>query len=426
MPSMLLAAPVLLLSGPPSDPLDVQATPSAPIRAATTVVDHPDSRPEFRTGTPDTSTDGLFAFWARLRHDNLLRDGVQEVLDLNAPSSSHSTEPEPIRKTDDYSWPFGGKAPNPPTAFQIETPESIARVEWRRRGSRLAVSFASGQPTLQAECYLAMQALEASIQDSAPQPDWARDKEIPATWLESDGSPPYHEPAMDRTSWASAWADCYPIGKSGMTMIIATDTQRDVSRITVMGLGADRRDRVTSDELEGVFGDEGATGSAFLIHADFDANGTPDYFLGGMGSSLGLAQTWYGGAFVLADSSRRVARITRFEESNIALIDHDGNGRAEILTRTLVGAEKCLDGRPHNFWIWNLLGFQDLRIVDLRNVDAIRSGGFVGRFPHVEWFSHDPKDRFRKLLSDEQREEMTRPRFPLYQPRPKKPAQSTR
>lgn len=427
MAPILFAASCLLLAGRFSDALQAQAAPPQAGPATQTLVD----RPESKHGVPDPSADGRWAFWARMRHDSTLGGRGPQQLDLNTHPSGDNPKPEAVRRIRACNWPFVGMAPEPPTAVVLAPQSPIASVEWRRRGSRLGVTFACGQEPLQCECHRAMQALQSTIHDSDVPPDWARDEEIPTTCPDSEGfldqsSEQFHDAGIERKSWASTWADCYTLGASGMHMVVATDTQRNISRVTVTGLGAGGRDRIASDELTAIFGDEGTQGIAFLIHADFDANGTPDYFLGMVSSGNGLARTSYDGAFVLADSARRMARITRFEEYDIELIDHDGNGRAEILVRSLGGEPKCIDGRCHNFWIWDLLGFQDLQIVDLRSVDTIRSGNFVGRFPHIEWLSHDPRDRFRRLLSDEQRERLTKPRFPLYRPNPKKPAQARR
>ncbi|MFM7134893.1 MAG: hypothetical protein ACKO0W_11310 [Planctomycetota bacterium] len=153
------------------------------------------------------------------------------------------------------------------------------------------------------------------------------------------------------------------------------------------------------------------------MQADFDANGTPDFFIAHRVTSQGIAITGYQGAFILADRSTRTAKITPFDQDDIQFIDHDRNGRAEILTRSLRITKRCLDGRLHSFWIWNLLGFQDLGVVDLRGIDVIRHRAFTGRFPHVEWFSLDPDKRFKKLLGAEEREVISASGFPRYQRR---------
>ena len=139
--------------------------------------------------------------------------------------------------------------------------------------------------------------------------------------------------------------------------MIATDPVRSKSHAYVLGLGEDGNGLITSGALPALMGPSCSSVSPLLMKADFDANGTPDCFLADRGTNLGIAIMGYTGACILADRTTRTAKITPFEEYNIALIDHDRDGRAEILTRSLRQPDKCLDDRLHSFWVWNLLGF---------------------------------------------------------------------
>lgn len=375
----------------------------------------------------DRSEDGRWAFWARMKFHDRLGWSASFTLNLNEASRPDTAAPQPTKFLPARSWPFEGSAPRPPCAFEDELPNPVALVEWRRRGTTLIASFSQGDEALCRQCRQAMQALQDATDDETTPPDWMRDAHTPTTCPDSEGylDESVLEPECDgeeRESWASCWADAYPIGSTNMRLVIATDAQRETSLVCVFGMGEDGGGRAVSDRFYGVLGHpDYADGGPVVMYSDFDMNGTPDYFVARRATSLGIAITSFDGVFVLADAKGKTARITRFDETDIEFIDHDGNGRAEILTRTLAGAQNCIDGRSHNFWVTNLLGFQDLGVVDLREVDTIRSGKFVGRFPFVEWFAHDPRNRFRKLLTDEQGREMCAPRFPLYR-KPVKPS----
>ena len=407
-----------------------QSTSTGPTPAVTLVQPTKVDPPKAPLPELDRSEDARWAAWSRIRHDWNLSAGTYESLSFCS-SSEGSTPPDPSRLLlDEDAWPFAGQAPRPRLATNIDNPSSTSSAEWRRRGNSLAASFSNGSMAQLSECHKAMEALQAAITESdrssargaTPRPDWARDPRIPAKCPDTPG---YLDPGdtegdargEERDAWASAWADSYPIGDSQLRLVIATDPMNDTSLVAVFGLGADGSGHAFSEMIGGMWGFGGCTAGPCVVHADFDANGTPDYFIATWGVSNGICIKGHGGVFVLSDAKRRTARITPFDGDNMEFIDHDGNGRAEILVRSLKYESKCLDGRPHNFWVTQLLGFQDLGVVDLREVDVIRHLDFVGRFPLIEWFSHDPKHRFRKLLSEEQRAEMGRSGFPLYRRR---------
>jgi hypothetical protein len=419
-----------------------QSTPTEPTRVAVAVPATTVERPLAPAREPDRSEDARWALWSRIRHGQNLSFGTHDSLEV-ADSTEGVAAPDPSAlQLDEDAWPFAGQAPTPRLITGLDSPSPTASAEWRRRGGNLAASFSMGAMEHLAECHRAMEALQAAIAKSSrtaapgsvPHPDWTRDPRIPAKcpdavgYLELDGTDD-GDRGEERDAWASAWADSYPIGDSQLRLVIATDPMSDTSLVAVFGLGADGSGHTYSETIGGMWGYGFPTSGVCFLHADFDANGTPDYFIATWGVSNGICIKGHGGVFVLSDAKRRVARITPFDGDNMEFIDHDGNGRAEILLRELEGVDKCLDGRPHNFWVTRLLGFQDLGVVDLRDVDVIRNGDFVGRFPCIEWFSHDPRDRFRPLLDDKQRRKIGESGFPLYRKGAKtaiKPTQPTR
>jgi len=377
------------------------------------------------------SDDERWAEWARRRHWTDLERGCDTLKNTGEPEPGTSeTSGPPLLEAG--NWPFEGKAPRPPLFLSPSDATPDAYVEWRRRAGELIESHTRSDAGQLADCRLAMETMQKALPSREPPPDWTRSPAIPLVCEDGEG---YLKNGDDfgndhlgehGEGWCSAWADWYPIDGSRLRLVIATDPVRSQSRAFVLGLGEDGNGLITSGPLNALMGPSCSSISPLLMKADFDANGTPDYFLADRGTSLGIAITGYTGAFILADRTTRTAKITPFEEYDIALIDHDRNGRAEILTRSLRRTDNCLDDRLHNFWVWNLLGFQDLGIVDLRSIDVIRHGTFTQRFPYIEWFSHDPANRFRRLLSDEEREAIAGSGFPLYRRRDAAASTATR
>ena len=70
----------------------------------------------------------------------------------------------------------------------------------------------------------------------------------------------------------------------------------------------------------------------------------------------------------------------------------------QLLLRGFVHCDKCADGKPHNFWTFDLIGFRDLRPVVMNDAAA--------DLPRFEWLSFDYKDRHRPLLTPQMRREL--------------------
>ena len=149
--------------------------------------------------------------------------------------------------------------------------------------------------------------------------------------------------------------------------------------------------------------------------ADLDRNGSRDAVLASHAcGSGGLVSCSHGIRIVLTDVPAARTTITSLEGLGFDLIDLDRNGRAELLLRDHAHCERCIDGKPHNFDVTQLLGFRGLRVVDLRDVHALRSGTFVGRFPSFEWMAFDERHRFRELLTPDDRDRLAPQRWLAY------------
>jgi hypothetical protein len=129
---------------------------------------------------------------------------------------------------------------------------------------------------------------------------------------------------------------------------------------------------------------------------DLDGNGTLDMIFHWGTSGCGLSVNVGNDTVVLLEPAiAGAAASVRFlplgTHYGMHPLDVDRNGRIEFLVAQFVRCEMCTDGKPHNFWIWELVGIQGGRLVDLNAT--------VPDFPRFEWLSFAPEDCWRTLLT---------------------------
>lgn len=362
---------------------------------------------------PPADADERWAAAARARHWQRLDEVAIERLGLGVTGEDATAD-------GGACWPFVGLAPHPtrfPALGRGDT-RPVATVEWRRIASgQYLESFVEGDAR---NVDLAREARRDAASRHAsdatrPATAWARDPAVPGAFdPEAAGSGTWST-AMNRATWASSWTDCYEFGSDGMRLLVTADLAAGFAELRVVradGLGKPEIHRFADP---GAFGWQGPTYGLLLLATDLDADGTRDFLLASYGCGNWACELE--GVVVTSSPDGARVRFNELTSLGMALIDLDGNRRAEILSRSYASVERCTDGRRHNFWVTQLLGFQDLSIVDLRGIHAIRHEGFTGRFPAFEWLSFDPKERFRPLLTEEQRRELGETPFPPYRRR---------
>ncbi len=129
---------------------------------------------------------------------------------------------------------------------------------------------------------------------------------------------------------------------------------------------------------------------------DLDGNGTLDMIFHWGSGGCGLAANIGNDTVVLLEPAiPGAAALVRFlplgSHYGMHPLDIDRNGRIEFLVAQFARCEMCTDGKPHNFWVWELVGIQGGRLVDLNAT--------VPDFPRFEWLSFAPEDRWRTLLT---------------------------
>ena len=136
---------------------------------------------------------------------------------------------------------------------------------------------------------------------------------------------------------------------------------------------------------------------------DCDGDGHPDALVRssamGCGLNAGIGGDWIVLLRPASPGRTPQASLLELPVSHGAYpLDVDGNGRLEFVVQMFGGCERCTDGKPHNFWVWEMVGIQDGRLVDLNAT--------VMDFPRFEWLSFDRKDRWRPLLTPEMKRQV--------------------
>lgn len=295
-------------------------------------------------------------------------------------------------------WPFEGLIDRPAT-FPVATtpPPPTAIVEWRYDGSSLVESHVTGTSEGQAICRRLRPELMSLQRDGEPCPAW--------TSVDPEGN-------TGRGRWSSAFVDCYEIAPGGPWITITHRAHPGSIQVHLVGFDAARTSIRPAGPPQKTAGIDSTSAEAgpLLVFADFDRNGSPDVLIGTYQYSLGIGHCHQDSMFILTDIRRDTAKVTPFRSIGTGFLDLDRNGRAEVLLSTFAGTT-CLDDKHHNFWITRLLGFQDLTLVDLRDVHTFQQDGFIGRFPTFEWFAFDMKNRFKPLLSNEMKATLEGPRY---------------
>jgi len=329
---------------------------------------------------------------------------AREASFRNLPNSTRTSRSGTIPGLESR-WPFDGLI-DPPRHFPFQNGgqvRPVAGVEWRFDGDALVESFASGTDAGLGVCRRLEPDLDSLGDQARPCPIWQRD----AT-ESSDG----------RGAWSTAFVDCYEVATGGPWITVTHRSPRSTIEVHLVGFDETRRSIRSAGPPLPVSGITSlhASEGPFLDVADFDGNGSRDFLIGTFAYTLGIGLCHQSGMFVLTDVANDAVSVQPFESVGTGFLDVEADGCAEVLLTTFSGTT-CLDGKHHDFHVTRLLGFQDLQLVDLRDVHTFRQDGFTGRFPAFEWYAFDPKNRFKPLLSPEMKQELEGPRFPAHRGR---------
>lgn len=148
-----------------------------------------------------------------------------------------------------------------------------------------------------------------------------------------------------------------------------------------------------------VFADCCAVYTTSVYAAKLNEDGLWDFVLIPRSSGCGLAGDFTQIGFLLSEGDGY--RLTTVEtlcadESDFVVLD----GRAYFLQASLQKVDKCKDGKNHNFWVYNLLGFEGGKP---RIANAPENG-----FPKTVWYSFAPNHAETTLLDAAAKEAVLR------------------
>ncbi|MCX6950868.1 MAG: VCBS repeat-containing protein [Verrucomicrobia bacterium] len=179
---------------------------------------------------------------------------------------------------------------------------------------------------------------------------------------------------------------CHP-GSSSPALHI--DWTEGPARPNLLTVGSEPR---FSTAVEG-----SAVCDAEAAEADLNGDFFPDYIVVTHSGGNGLAGQYTYVTFLLSSPDGYVARtVFSFDAAPTDVVDLDGDGRPEFVHGLFVYGDPGADGRTHNYWVYNLLGFSGTKLVS-----ANRSSR---DFPRWVMYSYAPNHRDSVQLTAEQRE----------------------
>jgi hypothetical protein len=134
-----------------------------------------------------------------------------------------------------------------------------------------------------------------------------------------------------------------------------------------------------------------------VYSADLNHDRVQDLVICSFSGGSGLASGFCNVAFILSSGGRykltTVATMNPDEDSFVVL-----GGTACFVQTSFHSVEKCKDGKPHNFWVHNLLA--------IRKNEIKVENRLHPEFPKTIWYTHKPNHRETTIVTREQKERM--------------------
>lgn len=137
-------------------------------------------------------------------------------------------------------------------------------------------------------------------------------------------------------------------------------------------------------------------GGANAYAADLNRDGQTDYVIRTWTGGCGLAGQISFMTFVLSSPTGYVAHcVLCYDAEPSDLMDMNQEGKPVYLHAMFVGGEEGRDGRRHNYWVYNLLGFSGTDMISANSIDI--------RFPKWVWYKFKANHEDTNQLMAEQR-----------------------
>ena len=130
--------------------------------------------------------------------------------------------------------------------------------------------------------------------------------------------------------------------------------------------------------------------------ADLNDDKTDDYVLRTWSGGCGLAaEISYLTVFLSESNQYSGSCILGFNADPSDIVDLNGDGQPELIHTVFVHGSKGKDGKSHNYWVHNLLGFSGTNLVSRNDLDV--------RFPAWIWYTFKPNHKNTTQLTGDQK-----------------------
>ena len=144
-----------------------------------------------------------------------------------------------------------------------------------------------------------------------------------------------------------------------------------------------------------------------LFVVDLNGDKTDDFVLRTWSGGCGLAaEISYLTVFLSGADSYSGTRILGFAAEPSDIVDLNKDGQPELIHTVFVYGEKGKDGRSHNYWVHNLLGFSGTNVVSRNSLTP--------RFPSWVWYTFGPNHKNTTQLTGDQKSRLWQERWESY------------
>jgi hypothetical protein len=136
-----------------------------------------------------------------------------------------------------------------------------------------------------------------------------------------------------------------------------------------------------------------------VAECELNGDGRVDYVIVTHSGGCGLAGQITTVTFVLSSLQGYAARSVLSFDADVAdLVDLNGDGRPEFVHGMFVPGGMGADGRSHNYWVYDLIGFCGIEIVSANSADS--------RFPKWIMYAFQENHRATAQLTGEQKKRL--------------------
>lgn len=271
--------------------------------------------------------------------------------------------------------------------------DATAVVEWTLRDHALVVTTATGDAALRPAARAALDAVATkALLQADRSPTAARTAEPRAP-----GEAPWIADVGDR---CDAMAIVYALPRTDLLAVMGCVAPESGQRDPVTTWSVLERDPKTgTTKALATTAVEHVSSPHFGVRmGDLDGNGSPDLLADWNSGGSGLAAQFSQMTAILTDATHHRAAVAALGwAAGLDVVAVRAPG-VQLLLRDFVHCDRCTDGKPHNFWTFDLVGFRDLRPVVMNDAAA--------DLPRFEWLSFRSEDRNRALLTPAMRREL--------------------